>query len=1038
VPSFAFGVLGPLEVIRDGQPVVISAPKLRVLLAALLIGANRTLSIDQLAARLWDEQPPTGARKAIQVSVVRLRQLLGDELIVTGPDGYRLPVEPDQLDLCRFNRLTDAARQAANAGDADAELRHLTEALACWRGPALADVPSESLQREVVAQLAESRLRATERRTQVALDLGQHREIITDLVQLTKDHPWQEAFWVQLILALHRSDRLADALDTYRTVHRKFRDELGVDPSEHLQQLHGMLLAGQLDLPDAGRVPVQVPVHVCQLPAEVRGFVGREAQVEQLTALLGTDAVIVSGPPGVGKTALALHVAHRLRPLFADGGLYVDLQGYATDPPLTPAAALTRFLHALGVPRDQVPSELEAMAALYRSTLGGRNMLVLLDNAGEPDQVRPLLPGGPGCAVLITSRNDLRGLTAREGAVHVKLEELTPEQSHLLLTGLIGADRAHTEPDAVAELAETCGFLPLALRIAGANLAADPYDTVAGYLTTLGAADRVARLAIDGDECTGVRVAFDRSYLSLADEDRRLFRLLGLAPGPDLTVAAAAALAEREPGETRRALDRLAAANLLHRHAPGRYRFHDLIREYAADRARGEDDTAAALDRIFDFYLHTASAATRLLYPGAPRLPLPTTAEPPSTEAEALGWLDDERHNLLAAMTRAAGSPAHYSRACQLVDVLREYLDARANAAEAISGCEAALRAATIAADHQAEVSVLDVLGRLYYLLGEYHRATEYHGRALAVAEHSQFLDGQSRALLNLGRVYKRRGLMTQAEEYHLAALELSRSCRDRTAECVALNAVGVVRMYSGRPTTALDWHHQSIELGRKIGNREATFRAFNGLGMTYWALGELDKSIECHEQVLAYARETGQLQGEAAALLCIAEVHSEAGRYELALRLAAEGMAHVTRLGDRRAQANALDITGTTRRCMGEHAAAIKSYTESLHIANKISFGYGQVSVPTGLAAVHRCLDEPRLALNYLRQAQVKLTETGLLLLEARVLTEAALIHHALGARQDALTCAERAVDLASTRGQRLVHELALRARQVITAPVS
>lgn len=1000
--SLAYGVLGPLEVTRAGRPVEVGAAKLRVLLAALLIGANRTSSVGELAERLWGEAPPAGVRKAVQVYVVRLRKLLGEDVIVTRPDGYQLLVGTDQLDLLRFNSLVAAARQT---GDAGTELRHLTEALACWRGPALADVPSESLQRDVVAQLEESRLRVTERRMRVALDLGHHREIITDLVQLTKDHPWHEAFWVQLVLALHRSDRLADALDTFRTVHRRFRDELGIEPGEQLQQLHAELLAGQADPP----LTRAAPIPICQLPARVRGFVGREAQAERLTDLLSTDAVVVSGPPGVGKTALALHVAHQLRPVFSDGQLYVDLQGHATDPPLSADAALTRFLRTLGVPRDEVPSDLDAKAALYRSVLGGRAMLVVLDNAAEPNQVRPLLPGQPGCGVLITSRNDLRGLTALDGVVHLPLEVLSTEHSRVLLTGLLGAERVAAEPNAVGDLAEACGHLPLALRIAGANLVADTHSTIAGYTAAL-TRDRVAQLAIDGDEHSAVRVAFDRSYLSLSAEDRRVFRLLGLLPGPDFTTAAAAALADRAPAETRRVLGRLTSASLLHRLTKDRYRFHDLIREYAADRAHADPDTGAALDRVFDHYLRTVAAATQL------------------------DQLDDDRHNLFAAMTRAAGSPAHYRYACRLVDALRAYLDARAYATEAISGCEAVLRAATNAGDHEAEGTVLDVLGRLHFTAGDYERAVDHQRRALAAAKRAGSLDGQSRALLNLGRAHLRRGQMAEAERLQLAALELSRTSGDRGTECVALNAVGVVRMYSGRPESALDWHHRSIRLGEETGDRENIHRACNGLGMTYWALGALDKSIECHEQVLVYTRETGQLYGETATLICLAEVHGETGRYDLALRLAEEGRAHAVRLGERRAEVNALDVIGTVRHRMGDHTAAITSYTEALRIADKISFGYGQVSVPTGLAAAHRCLGEPRVALGYLNQAETMLVESGLLLLEARVLTEAALVHHALDARDRALRCADRAIELAEARGQRLLLDRALATHQTIS----
>lgn len=437
--DLGFWVLGPLEVVRDGQRVAVNAPKLRVLLAALLVRPNATVSVDQLAERLWGEQAPPTARKSVQLYVLRLRRLLCDDtapapLIHTRPDGYLIRLEPERLDLLRFQRLTEAARDAARAGDRLAELSRLNEALACWRGPALSDVPSESLQREVVAQLAEDRLRATEQRMQVQLALGRHREIISELVQLTKEHPWQEPFWVQLILALQRSDRLADALDTYRTVHRMFGDELGIEPGPQLQRLHRTILAESPEFAaPAGAEEPAPPLTICQLPADVHRFVGRTDPIDELTGLASAEdderrrVVVISGPPGVGKTALAVHVAHLLRPRFADGQLYVNLQGHAADPAVAPAVALARFLGALGVSRDRIPGELEDRAALYRSVLSGRKMLLLLDNAAHADQVRPLLPGEPGCTVLITSRNDLRGLTVSPGADQLPLGVLTQE-----------------------------------------------------------------------------------------------------------------------------------------------------------------------------------------------------------------------------------------------------------------------------------------------------------------------------------------------------------------------------------------------------------------------------------------------------------------------------------------------------------------------------------------------------------------------------------------------------------------------------------
>ncbi|HKN56123.1 MAG TPA: BTAD domain-containing putative transcriptional regulator, partial [Amycolatopsis sp.] len=587
MPELHFRVLGPLEVVRDGQQVTISAPKLRVLLAALLLRANTTVTVEKLGERLWGDSPPPTVRKSTQLYALRLRRMLGDgegSPIETRPDGYLIRLTPDQLDLLRFQQSVAAAKEA---GDLATELARLDEALACWRGPALGDVPSESLQRDEVASLSEELLRAQERRMQISLELGRHREIIGDLVGLTGEHPWKESFWAQLIVALHHSGRSADALDTYQNVRRMFVDELGVEPGPQVQQAHRTVLAGGADGGFAAEPAVREAI--CQLPADVHSFVGRTGPIEMLNGWFGGArhrAVVISGPPGVGKTALAVHVGHLSRPLFPDGQLYVNLQGYSGESPMTPAAALIRFLGALGVPQNRVPADVEGQAALFRSVLADRKMLVLLDNALDADQVRPLLPGEPGCAVLITSRNDLRGLAVRPGVDHLPLGVLTGEESHAVLTDLLGTERAESELEAVTELARTCAHLPLALRIVGANLAADPHRDVEVYTEELKKRGRLSELAIDGDEPSAVRIAFDQSYLRMRAGDRGLFRLLGLVSGPDIGETAAAALAGVTPYEARRSLDRLAAANLLHRHAPGRYQLHDLIREYAADRAR--------------------------------------------------------------------------------------------------------------------------------------------------------------------------------------------------------------------------------------------------------------------------------------------------------------------------------------------------------------------------------------------------------------------------------------------------------------------
>ncbi|MEV6909003.1 BTAD domain-containing putative transcriptional regulator [Amycolatopsis sp. NPDC051071] len=1003
----------------DGKPVTIGGPKLRVLLAALLVRANTTVSLDRLADHLWGEDQPSTARKSTQVYALRLRRTLGDGLIETRPDGYLIRLRPDQLDLLRFRQLAERAREAGKAGDSATELAFLAEALECWRGLPLCDVPSESLQRDEAARLTEDRLRTLEHWIEAGLEAGRHRELVAELVTLTKEHPWQETFWAQLITALARSGRRADALDTYRSTRRMFADELGIEPGPRLRRVHDAILNEDTD---------PLPETICQLPPDVHRFVGRVSTIAELTGLSLTETgrnVVISGPPGVGKTAFAVHVAHRFRSYFPDGQLYVNLQGYAAGPPLDPSAALTRFLDALGLHRDRVPAEPAEQAALFRSVLADKKMLLLLDNAVHVDQVRPLLPGRPGCAVLITSRNDLRGLAVNPGAVHLPLGVLTEAESRAVLTELLGPARTAAEPDAVGELAAACAYLPLALRIAGANLAADAGRSVAEYTAELTRSGRLEELAIDGDASSAVRGAFDRSYVRLSEQDRTLFRMLGRAPGPDFGVPVAAAVAGLPKMETRRALDRLAAANLLQRHAPGRYQFHDLIREYAAERGCAEDppdEATAALSRMIDLYVETAAMATRVLYTGA--------ASPVFDEHTALRWLDTERYNLVDTIACATTDPVYQPAAWRLIDVLRGYLQASGHAREAVATCAAALRSATEAGDLRARLSLLDVLGQMSHNLSDYGLAVDHFQQALEAARELKDLDAETDALRNLGRASSQQGKARQALHFHGQALSVSRAAGNTGAETLALNCIGVIHTFTGRPRTAVDWHERSLRLARETGQRDAAFHALNGRGIALWALGRLDESISDHEQVLAYTREAGLGFGETATLNCLAETHCDAERFDLAMAQAVECHERSLQIGDRRGEAAAVEIIATVRNRRGEHAEALTGLHEALRVFTEIGFGYGQGSARLGLAVAHRCLGDAAKALEYSEKALTTLRDNGQLLLEADVLTEIAHARLDLGEPEEAGRLADEAVRLAAKRGRRLPEE---RARAVL-----
>lgn len=501
-----FRMLGPLLVDDGASWSAIRAAQQRLVAAILLLEAGRAVPVERLVDELWGERPPPSAAATVRGYMMRLRRLLGGGPggpLVTRGLGYELVVEDSDVDARVFAGLVASGRRALADGRPATAAAKLAHGLALWRGPALADVPASPAVTAEAERLGQLRLAALEDWLDVQLQLGRHADVVDEAQRLVAEHPLRERLWARLMLAQYRCGRRAEALAAYQRARRALVEELGLEPGPELRELQRAVLDGQPELltpvhPGAAAVAAWARVVPAQLPAETTAFSGRQAALAQLDSHLpdpeirrSPAMVAIAGTAGVGKTALAVHWAHRVRDRFPDGQLYLDLRGWAAGAPLLPIDALAGFLPALGVPAAEVPDEVQQAAALYRSLLAGKRVLVVLDNARGPDQVRPLLPSGPGCMVVLTSRDQLSGLVARDGAVRLGLDALAPEEARILLARLLGAERVEAEPEAVAGLARLCGYLPLALRIAAANLADRQRTTVADYAAELAAGDRL-------------------------------------------------------------------------------------------------------------------------------------------------------------------------------------------------------------------------------------------------------------------------------------------------------------------------------------------------------------------------------------------------------------------------------------------------------------------------------------------------------------------------------------------------------------------
>ncbi|GAA1394402.1 BTAD domain-containing putative transcriptional regulator [Catellatospora coxensis] len=889
--SVHFDLLGPLTVTRDDRPVPLGSTKQQLILAALLLRPAEAISTGELAAMLWGDLPPASAAANVRTYVRGLRQALAgqrraERRILTTPGGYLLHVEPGERDVDRFDAAAARGRAALAEGDPAGAQAELAAAVALWRGPALAGLPVPRLLSGRVGQLEERRLLAEEDYAVARIALGEPAEVIPRLRALLDRHPLRQRAWAQLMMCLYQIGDVAGALAAYRQARRVLAEQTGMDPGPELTRMHDDVLHHRV----AGRPvspggTVQAPPR--QLPLVPAGFAGRYAALARLDAGLrpgagrpaGVDITAVSGMAGVGKTTLALHWAHRVVAHFPDGQLYVNLRGYDDADAVSPADALVAFLEALGVPIGRVPSSIDARTGLYRGLLSTRRMLIVLDNARDAGQVRPLLPGAGRCVVVVTSRDQLSGLVAAEGARPLTLDVLTAEESTDLLRGRLGADRLAAEPAAVAELVEATGRLPLALSLVAARVAAKPAFPLGAVAAQLRPAEgRLAALA-DGD----VRRVFSWSHRALSADAAHLLRLLGLHPGPDLTGDAAAALLGRPRAAAAPLLHELTRLHLLTEHQPGRYALHDLLRSYAAELVLASEPAGsrhAASSRLYDHYLHSAHPAAVLLQPTwtpvetVPALPA-NPHVPVRDRAEAAAWFSAE-HPVLLRVLRQAAETGFERYAGPLAWALAAYLAPRGLFAEQLAAQQAALAAAERIGDLPAQALAGRMLARALMRLGD-HDAAEHHvQQALKLYEQIGDLDGLALTLRHLTEHCTARGRLTEALAHSVEALRVSRLIGSGYAEARALNTKGYLHALNGDYRQAVADCTQALAWQRRMADRVGQAATLDSLGFAHHRLGDLAQAVTCYEQSVERFRESANRYHEAETLTRLGEAYEQ------------------------------------------------------------------------------------------------------------------------------------------------------------------
>ncbi|MEU4652619.1 BTAD domain-containing putative transcriptional regulator [Streptomyces sp. NPDC023723] len=948
--ALRFGVLGPVRAWRGDEPLATGSPMQRALLAALLLREGRTATAAELIDALWGEEPPPRALAAVRTYASRLRKVLGEGVLVSESGGYAVPGPADgALDLTDVQDVAVAAEKARAAGDLGRARELLRGALARWDGEALAGVPGPYAQGQRV-RLEEWRLQLLETRLDLDLAQGCHAEAVSELTALTAAHPLRERLRELLMLALYRSGRQAEALAVYADTRQLLAQELGVDPRARLQELQRRVLRADPALAEpAGPVerPAPAPVRPAQLPATVPDFTGRAAFVRELSEVLGSAAgtagrvmalSAVAGIGGVGKTTLAVHVAHQARAAFPDGQLYVDLQGAGTRP-AEPETVLGAFLRALGTPDSAVPDSLQERAALYRSVLDGRRVLVLLDNARDAAQVRPLLPGAAGCAALVTSRVRLAGLA---GAHLVDLDVMSPEEALALFTRIVGAERVAAEREAALDVVAACGFLPLAIRIAAARLAARRTWTVSVLAAKL--ADERRRLDELQTGDLAVAATFELGYGQLEPAQARAFRLLGLADGPDISLAAAAAVLDLPAEDAEDLLESLVDTSLLESAAPGRYRYHDLVRLYARACAERDEsppgERAAALARLLDFYLATASAVYAIERPGDRLVDhLAATAYPGLAFADrhaARDWLYAEAHVLLACVQQSAKGPA-LARAVDLLWAAKDLAESGANAKQYEVAALALRDAAEDAAGPGVLSRALTTLTNVHLVAGRFAAAEEQARLAMELAALAGDPAPHCWAANDRGISAIYQGRNAEAEGYLRQAIEIFRADRNLAGEASALCNLSRSHLALGRTTSAVELARQGIAIYDRLGH---ALRGANGryaLGLALTGQGRLDAAVDRLTEALEVFRDSRQRLWEGMTLFRLAEARLAGRDPARAAALAEQALAVLRGDSGEWRRGNVLTVLGRALGALGQTGRARACLQEALTVFERL-----------------------------------------------------------------------------------------------------